>query len=108
MKNKFLKGAAFGAIVGAALEIFLNPSTGKKNRAKFGKAAKDVSAKLSKEATKFGSIGKKEYEAIVENVVEKYDKGDLMSAEAWAEIAKELKARWADVQKEIKKHRSKE
>ncbi|MFH0779934.1 MAG: YtxH domain-containing protein [Parcubacteria group bacterium] len=103
MKNKFLKGAALGAIVGAALEIFFNPSTGRKNRAKFGKAAKEVSTKLSNEAAKFGAIGKKEYEAIVDNVIKKYDKDDLLSAEAWEEIAKELKARWADVQKEIKK-----
>lgn len=103
MKNKFFKGAAFGAIVGAALEIFFNPTTGAKNREKFAKTAKEVSVKLSKEATKYGAIGKKEYDAIVENVIKKHDKDDLLSAEAWEEIAKGLKARWADVRKEIKK-----
>lgn len=83
--------------------LFLSPESGKKNRAKFKKVSKEVSEKLIKEASIAKALGKKEYDAIVENVLKKYTKDDLMSPDAWLAIGSELKARWKDIQGEIKK-----
>ena len=106
MKTKRLfQGLALGVLVGSALGLFLSPETGKKNRAKFKKVSKDVSEKLIKEAAKVKVLGKKEYEAIVENILKKYSKDDLMSLEAWGEIKEELKARWKDIQSEMTKNK---
>ena len=104
--RKFFTGLALGALVGSALGLFLSPETGKKNRAKFKKVSKEVSEKLIKEASIAKELGKKEYDAIVENVLKKYSKDDLMSADAWLAIKDELKLRWKDIQSEMKKHPS--
>jgi len=101
--KKFFTGLALGALVGSALGLFLSPETGKKNRAKFKKVSKEVSEKLIKEASTVKELGKKEYDAIVENVLKKYSKDDLMSPDAWIAIKDELKLRWKDIQNEIKK-----
>ncbi|MBI5076858.1 YtxH domain-containing protein [Candidatus Falkowbacteria bacterium] len=103
MKTKrFLGTLALGALIGSALGLFLSPATGKKNREKFKKVAKQVSETIVKEASKISSLSQKEYAAIVENIVKKYSKDDLMSKEAWFEIKDELLKRWNDVQKELK------
>ena len=103
--KRFFTGLAVGALVGSALGLFLSPETGKKNRAKFKKVSKEVSEKLIKEAAIAKELGKKEYDAIVENVLKKYTKDDLMSPDAWLAIKDELKLRWKDIQNEIKKSR---
>lgn len=97
--KKFLRGLTLGALIGAGLGIFFNPTSGKQNREKFKKIANQVTAKLVEEAGKVSKLGKKEYEAVVENVIKKYSKDDLLSPEAWAGIAKELKLRWREIQK---------
>lgn len=103
MKSKrFLGGLALGALLGSALGLFFSPSTGKKNREKFKKVSQKVSEQLVTDVSKAKRIGKKEYEAIVENVINKYSKDDLLDLQAWKEIASELKLRWKDIQKELK------
>ena len=94
-----------GALVGAALGLFLSPEKGKKNRDKFKKVSKQVSAKLIKEVAKAKKLTKKEYEAIVEGIIKKYSKEQLLDKNAWIEIGGELKERWSDIQKEIKKNK---
>jgi len=101
--KKFLSGLALGALLGSAISVFFNPKSGKKNRDKFNKVSKTVSQQLIKEVAKAKKLGKKEYETIVENIVKKYSKEDLLTADAWGEIMNELKLRWTDIQKEIKK-----
>lgn len=100
--KKFLGGLALGAILGGALGLFLSPGKGKENRAKFNRVSKKVSQDLITNVTKLKTVGKKEYEEIVENIIKKYQKDDLLSAAAWTEIANELKLRWKDIQKEMK------
>jgi gas vesicle protein len=101
--KKFLSGLALGALLGGALGLFVSPGKGKQNRAKFNKLSKQVSEKLVKDVSKLSKLGKKEYEDIVENIIKKYSKEDLMTQSAWKEIGKELKLRWNDIQKEVKK-----
>lgn len=105
--KKFFGTMALGAVVGAALGLFLNPETGKKNRERFKKLAKNVSEHLVREVGKAGKIGRKEYDAVVENIVKKYSKDDLLHEDAWREIMVELKERWNDVQKEVGKNAKK-
>ena len=100
--KKFLSGLALGAVLGSALGLFLSPDKGKANRDKFKKVSKQVSEKLIKDLTKVSKLSKDQYEAIVENIIKKYSKEDLMSPEAWGEIGGELKQRWQDIQKELK------
>ena len=105
--KKFLSGLALGALLGSALGLFLSPAEGKKNRTKFKKVSKQLSEKLIKDINSAKKLTKKEYEAIVENIVKKHSKNDLMNKNAWKEIAGELKLRWADIQKEMKKQQKK-
>lgn len=105
--RKFLSGLALGALVGGALGLFLSPETGKKNRAKFKKISQQVSERLVVEAAKAKRLGQKEYEAIVENIIKKFSKQDLMSLDAWGQIAEELKLRWKDIEAEVKKGKRK-
>ena len=105
--KKFLGGLALGAILGGALGLFVSPGKGKENREKFKKVSKKVSEELIVNVTKLKTVGKKEYEEIVENIVKKYQKDDLLSLAAWTEIASELKLRWKDIQKEMKKNEPK-
>lgn len=100
--KKFLGGLALGAILGGALGLFLSPGKGKENREKFKKISKKVSEDLVTNVTKLKNIGQKEYDEIVENIIKKYKKDDLLTASAWTEISKELKLRWKDIQKEMK------
>ena len=105
--KKFLGTLALGALIGGALGLFLNPETGKKNRDRFKKLSKQVSEHLVREVGKAGKIGRKEYDAVVENIVKKYSKDDLMHKDAWVEIVAELKERWGDIQKEVAKNSKK-
>ncbi|OGF34270.1 hypothetical protein A2482_02500 [Candidatus Falkowbacteria bacterium RIFOXYC2_FULL_48_21] len=99
--KKFIGTLALGALIGGAIGLFLNPETGKKNRDRFKKLSKQVSEQLVREVGKAGKIGRKEYDAVVENIVKKYSKDDLLNKAAWVEIVAELKERWADIQKEV-------
>jgi len=99
--KKFLGGLALGALIGGALGLFLSPGKGKENREKFKKVSKQLSEKLVDEVAKLKTVGQKEYEQVVENLIKKYSKSDLLSVAAWEEIAKELKLRWKDIQKEM-------
>ena len=101
--KKFLGGLALGAVLGSALGLFLSPGKGKENREKFKKVSKKVSEELITNVTKLKNVGKKEYEEVVEKIIKKYEKEDLLTASAWGEIATELKLRWKDIQKELKK-----
>ena len=105
--NKFLSGFALGAVIGSALGIFYHPKSGKESRDKFKKLSKTFSENLIKDVTKAKKIGKKEYEAILENIVQKHSKNDLLTTEAWQEIGSELKERWNDIQREMKNTTSK-
>ena len=105
--KKFLGGLALGAVLGSALGLFFSPGKGKENREKFKKISKKVSEELITDVTKLKTVGKKEYEEVVENIIKKYKKDDLLSASAWGEIASELKLRWKDIQKEMKKQTKK-
>jgi gas vesicle protein len=101
--KKFLGGLALGALLGGVLGLFVSPDKGTKNRAKFKKVTKTLTDTLIKEVANAKKLGKKEYEAIVENIVKKYSKDDLLTTEAWKGISDELKMRWSDIQKEAGK-----
>ncbi len=100
--KKFFGGLALGALIGGALGLFLSPGKGKENRDNFKKISKQLSEKLVADVSKFKEIGQKEYEEIVEKLIKKYSKSDLLSLAAWEEIGQELKLRWKDIQKEMK------
>ncbi len=99
--NKLLGGLAVGAMVGVALGAFFNPTTGKKNREKIMKVSQKVSEELVKDLNKAKKLTKKEYDAVVNNIIKKYSKDDLLDKESWLEIKKELSKRWTEIRKEL-------
>ncbi len=101
--KKFLAGLAMGTILGGVLGLFYSPASGKKNREKFQKISQKVSKELIDKLTKMKSFSQKEYDLVIENIVKKYAKKDLLSKDAWIEIVKELKNRFGDIAKEVKK-----
>jgi len=105
--KKFLGGLAVGALLAGAVGLFFNPTTGKKNRSQFKNITKKVSEDLIKEATKLKAFSKKEYDAVVDKIINKYSKDDLLKPEVWKEIGSELKHRYSDIEKEVKKRTKK-
>jgi gas vesicle protein len=101
--KKFLGGLALGALLAGAVGLFFNPTTGKNNRDKFKKITKKVSEDLVKETAKLKTFSKKEYELIVDRLIKKYSKDDLLKPAVWLEIGNELKHRYKDIEKEVKK-----
>jgi len=108
MGKKFLGTLALGALIGSAIGLFFSPDTGKKNRARFSKVAKQVSENLIKEVAKVSHITKKEYNIIVDRVINKNLKEKILDPESWQEIKNELKLRWEDIQAEAKKYEAKQ
>jgi len=100
--KKIITGLAIGTLLGGVLKFFFNSSSGKKNREKFLKISKKISLELVEKSGKIAALTKKEYFLIVDNVIKKHAKTDLLEAEAWIEIAEELKKRWQDISREIK------
>ncbi|HUT22110.1 MAG TPA: YtxH domain-containing protein [Candidatus Bipolaricaulota bacterium] len=101
-KKTFLAGAAIGAVIGAAAAILLAPKSGKQTRADIKNLAKEMSGKIIGEVEKAKSMTKDKYEKIVDGVVAEYKKKKKTANKTLDEINKELKARWRDVQKELK------
>ena len=84
MKSKrFLGGLALGALIGSALGLFFSPDNGKRNREQFKKTAKKVSEELVKQTAMLKDISKEQYKAVVERIIKKYSKDDLLKKEAW-------------------------
>ncbi|HCC23607.1 TPA: hypothetical protein DF272_05545 [Candidatus Falkowbacteria bacterium] len=103
MKGKLLlKGAVWGIILGTIGGYLFNAKTGKQNRGKLKTAAAKLGKRLTSELDQVSDVTKKHYDAMVNKVVDDLKKDKTMSREAWDEISKELKSRWAMVNSEVK------
>lgn len=105
-KSTMKKGVAIGGAVTAAVlaaaagAYFLsNKKTQKKAKAWVSKAKKDIAAK-AKVAKK---LGKEQYNAIVDEVVNQYGPLEKLTAKDVITAAKQLKAEWDNIQKHAKK-----
>lgn len=103
MGKGFLKGAAIGAILGAAAAFLMAPKSGKEMREQIKKMVSDLSKKIHEEAEKAGSLTKESYDRIVDTLVEEYKKGKDMAEDVMNEVKEELKSKWEEVKAEMGK-----
>ncbi len=101
--GRFNKGLFLGGLVGAAL-MWLNATPkGKEMREKMMGQANDLFAQLKESLEKLDGPTKEMYDALVERAVEEYASKKDMAMEMKNQLVRELKKRWKDLEKEIKK-----
>ena len=100
-KGVAIGGAVTAAVLAAAAGAYFlsNKKTQKKAKAWVSKAKKDIAAK-AKVAKK---LGKEQYNAIVDEVVNQYGPLEKLTAKDVITAAKQLKAEWDNIQKHAKK-----
>jgi gas vesicle protein len=101
--GRFNKGLFLGGLVGAAL-MWLNATPkGKEMREKMMGQANDLFAQLKESLQKLDGPTKEMYDALVERAVEEYAAKKEMAVEMKNQLVRELKKRWKELEKEIKK-----
>lgn len=101
--GRFKKGLFLGGLIGAAL-MWLNATPkGKEMREKMMFQANDLYAQLKESLKQLDGPTKEMYDALVERAVEEYAAKKEMAMEIKDQLIKELKKRWKDLEKEIKK-----
>ncbi len=101
--GRFKKGLFLGGLVGAAL-MWLNATPkGKEMREKLMGQANDLYAQLKESMKQLEGPTKEMYDALVERAVEEYGDKAEMAVDMKNKLVRELKKRWKDLEKEIKK-----
>lgn len=106
-KITFLAGAALGAIVGTAAGVLLTPKTEEKVRCEVKKITKLLTERALKEVEKKTGLTRAQYEKIVDSVLAGYAKNSKLAKKTIDALSKDLKNRWDEIQKELKKIRGK-
>ncbi len=101
--GRFNKGLFLGGLLGAAL-LWLNATPkGKEMREKMMGQANDLYAQLKESLKKLDGPTREMYDALVERAVEEYAAKKEMAVEMKNQLVRELKKRWKELEKEIKK-----
>jgi len=100
-KSGFVKGAAFGALIGSVAALFMAPKSGDKTRADAKKLVDVLSRRVMKDAEKLGVIGQDTYEKLVKKSVADYAKSRDLATDYLDEVTGLLKDQWKEVKKEI-------
>lgn len=99
----FKKGLFLGGLLGAAA-MWLNATPkGKEMRAKLMGQANDLYGQLKESIKQLEGPTKEMYDALVERAVAEYGAKAEMAVDMKNQLVKELKKRWKDLEKEIKK-----
>ncbi|OGH93215.1 MAG: hypothetical protein A2563_01250 [Candidatus Magasanikbacteria bacterium RIFOXYD1_FULL_40_23] len=101
--GRFKKGLFLGGLMGAAL-MWLNATPkGKEMREKMMSQANDLHDQLKESLKQLDGPTKEMYDALVERAVEEYAAKKEMAMEVKNQLVRELKKRWKNLEKEIKK-----
>lgn len=101
--GRFKKGLFLGGLIGAGL-MWLNATTkGKEMRAKLMAQANDLFGQLKESIKTLEGPTREMYDALVERAVEEYAAKKEMAMEMKNQLVRELKKRWDELEKEIKK-----
>jgi len=101
--GRFNKGLFLGGLVGAAL-MWLNATPkGKEMRAKLLAHAQPLFEELKLSIKQLEGPTKEMYEALVDRAVEEYAAKKDMAIDMKNMLVKELKKKWIELEKEIKK-----
>lgn len=101
--GKFTKGLLFGGVLGAAA-MWLNATPkGKEMRAKLMEHLDPLYNQLKESIKQLEGPTKEMYCALVERAVEEYGAKKEMAEDVKNMLVKNLKKKWKDLEKEIKK-----
>jgi len=101
--GKFTKGLFFGGLLGAAA-MWLNATPqGKEMRAKLMEHLNPLYNQLKESIKQLEGPTKEMYDALVERAVEEYAAKKEMAADMKEMLLKQLKKKWKELEKEIKK-----
>lgn len=101
--GRFKKGLFLGGLLGAAL-MWLNATPkGKEMRARLLDQANDLYGQLKESIKQLEGPTREMYDALVERAVEEYAAKKEMAIDMKNQLVRELKKRWKDLEKEIKK-----
>lgn len=96
--GKLTKSLVLGGLIAGALVAFSKTKKGQALQKKLTSQAEDLFENVENRLQKVKNITKDKYEDAVDAVVKLYAKNKGLTAQAATKIAKELKARWKEVQ----------
>ena len=101
--GKFKKGLLLGGAIGAFLTWLNVTDKGKELRSKMLVHADALYDQLRESIKQLDGPTKEMYEALVERAVAEYSDKKEMATDMKNKLVKELKKRWIDLQKDLKK-----
>ena len=101
--GKFKKGLFLGGLLGAAAMWLNSTPKGKEMREKLMGQANDLYGQLKDSIKQLEGPTKEMYDALVERAVEEYGSKIEMATDMKNQLVRELKKRWKDLAKEMKK-----
>lgn len=99
----FKKGLFLGGLLGAAAMWLNTTPKGKEMRNKLMGQANDLYAQLKESMKQLEGPTREMYDALVERAVEEYATRVEMAMDMKAQLVRQLKKRWKELEKEIKK-----
>jgi hypothetical protein len=105
-KLGFIKGLAAGAVLGAAASYLSHLAGDEKSVKALKKVADDVRERIVKHAKELGKLTKAAYNQIVETTVAEYTGAKALSETELAQLKKDLKAGWKELEREMKKRKA--
>ncbi len=102
-----VKGLACGAALAAVASLVVSMKKDKNKKAvkEISKAARQLTGRVASHAKKLGHLSKAAYGKIVDTTVGEYRGVKALSKSDLAELKKDLRNSWADVQKILKARR---
>lgn len=101
--GKFKRGLFLGGLIGAGLMWLNATSKGKEMRAKIVAEANDLFGQLKESIQQLEGPTREMYDALVERAVEEYAVKKEMALEMKNQLVRELKKRWNDIEKDLKR-----
>lgn len=102
--SKYLIGAGVAAAVAAGVVSFLTQTKkGKQVALKGKKYAGEIAKNVATHAEELKELTKERYEALIDDVVDEYQKQKKITKAAGKDMASELKKEWKQVKKELQK-----
>jgi len=101
--GRFNKGLFLGGLVGAAAVWLAATPKGKEMREKLTAAAEPLFGELKASLMQLEGPTREMYDALVERAVEEYAAKKEMAVEMKSMLVKNLKKRWKEIEKDLKK-----
>ncbi|MBP7796173.1 MAG: hypothetical protein KA059_05300 [Elusimicrobiales bacterium] len=101
-KTKVIAGGVALSAVAAAAIYFLAGEKNKKNREKIAQWGLEMKTELLKKMKDMKDVTKEEYDNLVDELTERYERVKKVSSKDLKVISKDLKGAWQHIQKEIK------